>query len=132
MKNTIFSLALCAFFGLSAAMAAPQDQSAAPQATQAEGRHRADPSRQVQFLTKKLNLTPDQQAKLLPILSDRQQQMQAVFSDTSLSAKERHEKMRAIREDNEAKVKALLTDDQKQSYEQLRQQMHDRQQQRHE
>src|ERR1700733_10401161 len=98
MKNQFLSLTLCAFFGLGAAIAAqaPQDQPAAQQDPQANGQHNerrpADPNRQLQFLTKKLNLSSDQQSRLLPILTDRQQQMAAIRSENSLSSEERRTK----------------------------------------
>jgi hypothetical protein len=126
MRKQIYSLALSTFFGLGIAMAAPQDQSAPSPAqaptVQGTERHQMDPNRQLKMLTKRLNLTADQQNQILPILSDRQQQMQNIRADASLSAKDRHAKMRAVRDDSESKIKALLNDDQKATYDQMQQQ----------
>jgi periplasmic protein CpxP/Spy len=130
MKNRVLCLALSSFLGLGAALAAqaPQDQSAAPQAqapTAQQNGHRAvDPNRQIQMLAKKLNLTADQQNQILPILTDRQQQMAAIWNDSSLSKKDRHDKVRAIREDSKNKIDAVLSADQKQTYEQMLQRQH--------
>jgi periplasmic protein CpxP/Spy len=128
MKKQIVCFALSTFLGFTA-FAAPQEQTTAPATPQAqaapaqtEGARRFDPQRQVQMLTKKLNLTADQQQQLLPILTERNQQIQNLRNDNSLSRKDRHEKMLAIREDSQNKIKALLTQDQKQTYDQMLQQ----------
>lgn len=78
------------------------------------------------MLSKRLNLTADQQSKLLPIMSDRQQQMRAIFQDSSLSKENRIAKMKTVRKDSNAKIEALLTDQQKQNFEQLQQEMRQR------
>jgi periplasmic protein CpxP/Spy len=136
MKKQILSIALTTFFGLGTvglATAAPQDQQAPASTQQSPEQHRRmDPNRQVQMLTKKLNLTDDQQNQILPILTDRQQQFAAVQADSSLAAKDRHAKMRAIREDSDAKIRAVLNDTQKQTYDQLLQQQRDRMRQHRE
>jgi Spy/CpxP family protein refolding chaperone len=128
MRKQIVSLTLSTLFGLGVAMAAPQapDQAAPAQNGQYAGRQMPDPNRQLQRLTKRLNLTADQQNQILPILTDRQQQMQSILADNSLAPKDRHAKMRAVREDSDAKVRAILTDSQKQTYDQMQQQMRER------
>src|SRR5579875_3291542 len=135
MKKQLYSLALCAFLGLGAAMAAPlaQDSSAGASSggqNQAVTPHHADPARQLQFLTKKLNLTEDQQKQILPILTQRQEQMQQILADNSLSRKDRFAKIRELREQTENSIKAVLNDEQKQQYDQMRQQARERMQQR--
>jgi protein CpxP len=135
MRKQIFAFALSTVFGLGVAMAAPQnttagaqsqDQSAPAQRGQWAGRHEADPNKQVQHLTKKLNLTADQQNQILPILTSRQQQMESIRKDSSLSAQDRREKFRAVREDSDGKIRAVLNDDQKKTYDQMQQQMRER------
>lgn len=129
MRKQIFCFALSTIFGLTLC-AAPQEQAPAtpaPQeqaapAPQSNGAQQFDPNRQVRMLTKKLNLTADQQQQLLPILTDRNQQVQAVLNDSSLSGKDRHGKMQAIREESQNKIKALLTQDQRQTYDGMLQQ----------
>ncbi|MBV9304749.1 MAG: hypothetical protein JO185_24380 [Acidobacteriaceae bacterium] len=123
MRKQICCFALSTIFGLTLC-AAPQEQTPAAPAPQAapaqtEGSRQFDPNRQVQRLTKKLNLTADQQQQLLPILTDRNQQVQAILNDNSLSRKDRHEKMLAIRQDSQNKIKAVLTQEQKQAYDQM-------------
>jgi hypothetical protein len=87
-----------------------------------------DPDRQVKMLTKKLNLTADQQTQIRSVLTDRQQQFESIRNDSSLAPKDRREKMHSLREDSEAKIRAVLTDTQKQTYDQMQEQMHQRMQ----
>lgn len=143
MRKQIFSLALSSLFAMGVAIAAPQDQAAgqasAPAQDQAApapqqkgdwaGRHEApDPNKQLQHLTKKLNLTADQQNQILPILTARQQQMESIHNDSSLSQQDRRAKVRAAREDADGKIRAVLNDDQKKTYDQMQQQMRERHQ----
>jgi len=128
MKRQLVSGVLCVLFsaGLTLATPVPQDQ-AAPQESH---RQQPDPNRQLKTLTKRLNLTADQQNQILPILKDRQQQMANLMSDGSLSRDDRRSKMRAIREDSDSKIKGVLNDTQKQQYDQMQQEMRERGQQR--
>ena len=118
MKKQFGLFALCVIFGAGLASAAPL-----PQETPAVAptNHRADPNQQLRRLTKRLNLTSEQQNQLLPILTDRQQQMAALLNDGSLSAQDRHAKARTLREDSDSKIKAVLNDNQKEQYQQMRQ-----------
>jgi hypothetical protein len=78
-----------------------------------------DPAKQAAHLGKQLGLTRDQVAQITPILADRQQQMQNLRADGSLSRKARRAKTKALQQDSKSKVEALLNDSQKQQYEQL-------------
>ena len=132
MKNQIRMFVVSTIFGASLALAAPQapDQQAAPENGQAaHGRRQMDPARQVKMLTKRLNLSSDQQNQILPILTDQQQQMKAIFSDSSLSPQDRHAKMQTVRQDSDTKIKAILNDSQKQTWEQMKQEQKERMEQ---
>ena len=103
-------------------------QDAQPQAPNVEATqtHRQiDPQRQLKVLTKKLQLTADQQNQLLPILQDRATQMQSIRSDASLSQADRRAKLKSLKDDSNSKIEALLNDQQKQTYEQMKQRSHD-------
>lgn len=131
MRKQIFTLALSTLFGLGVALAAPQAQDQpAPQNSQPSERHQPDPNRQIRSLSKRLNLTADQQNQILPVLAARQEQMQGIRADSSLSPKDRREKARAVREDSDSKIRAVLTDEQKQAYDRMQQQMRERMRQR--
>jgi hypothetical protein len=123
MRNKIFAIALGGMlaFGANAALNA-QDQTPAQNAPQQEQRghgHRGamNPDRQLEHLTKTLNLSTDQQTQIKPILVDRQQRMQAVWQDQSLSQQDRHAKAQAIQQDTRTRLEATLNDQQKQQFE---------------
>jgi Spy/CpxP family protein refolding chaperone len=71
-------------------------------------------------MAKQLGLSKDQKSQLKPILKDAKEQIKAVKADTTLSKKERHSRIKAIRADSQSKVNAILTSDQQQKLTQLR------------
>jgi|GraSoi2013_115cm_1033766.scaffolds.fasta_scaffold01613_6 protein CpxP len=85
---------------------------------------------QLKNLTDKLSLSADQQAKIKPILEDRQTQAQTVMSDNSLSQDDRRSKMRSLHESSSAKIRDVLNDDQKKKYDDWQQEMRERMRQR--
>jgi hypothetical protein len=93
-------------------------------------RHMMNPDRQLAHLTKTLNLSADQQSQIKPLLVDRQQKMQALWQDQSLSREDRLSKAQAIRQDARTKLEATLNDQQKQQFEALQAKMQERRQQR--
>lgn len=88
--------------------------------------YRQSPKRELQRLTKMLNLTADQQQQMLPILQDQRKQMESIRSNTTLSSEQRRQQMRAAMMDSHQKLEAVMTDSQKQQYEQEMQQRRDR------
>jgi hypothetical protein len=136
MKKPVLALFIfaCMGVGSTALLARPQDQNDQQQGNEQRhfrrGQHRADPQQMVNRLSKRLNLSSDQQQKLLPIFTDEQQQMQSLRQDTSLSREDRMTKMKSIREDTNNKVNAILTDEQKQKYADMQQKMRERMQNR--
>jgi len=132
MRRQIVLITVSTCFGLGVLAAAPQaqDQSNTSPSQSKESAHRreADPQKQVNMLGKRLNLTDDQKSQILPILTDRQQQMKSIHEDSSLSQQDRRAKMRATWQDSDAKIKAVLNDDQKQKYDQMQQQRRERMQ----
>ncbi len=84
------------------------------------------PQRQLHHLTKMLNLTADQQQQMLPILRDQRKQMDAIHNNDALNRQERRQQMRAAMMDTHAKLEALMTETQKQQFEQAMQQRRDR------
>ena len=91
----------------------PQSQSQ-PQAWHAHKHH--DAVHQAKHLSKELGLNADQQAQLTPILADRDQKMQALAANTSLDPKSMHQQRKAIAQDTDQKLSAILTPDQQQQY----------------
>jgi protein CpxP len=78
---------------------------------------------QVEFLTKKLNLTPDQVTQVKAIDDSTRQQMMALRNDTSTTSDEKRPKMMAIRQASDAKIRALLTPDQQTKYDAMQAEM---------
>ena len=113
--------------GLSGSSLLAQDQSqpvsgpaaVAPSAS-AQAPHQANPRHQAKRLARQLGLTPDQQSKLEPILADRAQQVQNVHADATLAPQDMRARVRSIRQDSDVKVEAILTDTQRQQYEQMK------------
>jgi periplasmic protein CpxP/Spy len=100
----------------------PAPAANAPQTAQAQPapRHRTvDPAQQAAHLGKKLGLSSDQVAQLQPILADRQQQMQSLFADTTLTRHDRRAKAQAIQQESKGKLEAVMNDAQKQQFEQM-------------
>ena len=89
-----------------------------------------DPAQQLEGMTKRYNLSADQQTQLKPILASQQQQMQALRGDSSLSREDRMTKMQSIHADTKTKIEAVLNPDQKKQFEEDQQKMQERMQQR--
>jgi periplasmic protein CpxP/Spy len=111
-----------------------QDQApASPQGPPREGRGPGGGRSQVEMLTKRLNLTTDQQAQVRTIDEDTGKQMMALRNDTSLSQDDRRSKMMEIRKGSQDKIRAILSDEQKTKYDamqaEMRERMKERQQQ---
>lgn len=113
-----------------AVLPAMAQQDAAPQQGQGQGEHRGgmNPERRADRLQKALGLSADQTTQLKTIFTEGQGKMEALRNDTSVPQDERRSKMMELRKDEEAKVHAVLTDDQKAKYDAMRQErMHGRQ-----
>lgn len=79
----------------------------------------------VKELTTKLNLTSDQQTKVKTILDEHHQQMKATMNDQSLSKEDKHAKMKGMHDSVHAKVREVLTDDQKPKFDAMVKDMED-------
>ncbi len=94
------------------------DQQAAPAGAPSEhgGRGHMDPAKRTEMLTKHLNLTSDQQSKVLEILKSEQSQMQSLRSDSSTPQADRHSKMMEIHKASNDQIRALLDSNQQQKF----------------
>jgi Spy/CpxP family protein refolding chaperone len=127
MNATKATILLGALLSASIVFAQAPDSSQAPVANAAQAapsqpgqQHRNfDPSQFAAHLGKRLSLSSDQVAQITPILTARQQQMQTLRADASLSEQDRHAKSHAIMQDTNGKIEAVLTDPQKQQFEQM-------------
>ncbi|OOG62490.1 hypothetical protein B0E46_12670 [Rhodanobacter sp. B04] len=114
--------------GTGAVMARPFQDTSADSAASKPTHQAPDPQRQIARLSRKLQLTPDQAARIEPILQNRQQQMQQLRADNTLAPRDRRAKMRSIMQDSNTQLQAVLTDSQKQQYQQMQQQAMQRRQ----
>jgi Spy/CpxP family protein refolding chaperone len=127
MNATKATIVLGALLSASVVLAQAPDSNQAPAANAAQAapaqpgyqHHNFDPSQFAAHLGQRLGLSSDQVAQITPILAARQQQMQALRADTSLSEQDRHTKARAIIEDTNNKIESILNDQQKQQFEQM-------------
>lgn len=116
MKRILFpaALVLAISGGLAFAQepAPPTQQTPAPIVRPHE-HHAQDPHRAAMRLSKQLNLTPDQTAKVEPILAGRDQKMAALKSaDTPADPKTMRKQFHAIQRDTEQQLAGVLTPEQ--------------------
>ncbi len=107
----------------------PQAPAAGPRLPGGQGGYR-DPAqmeaRQLERMTERLKLTPDQVMQVKAIEDNQRTQMTALRQDNSLQPEDRHARVTALRQENEGKVRDVLTDEQKPKYDAMlaRQQEH--------
>jgi hypothetical protein len=141
MKNQLCRIALSGLLatGLTfgAATAFAQDSSQAPAASaqgQGPGGGRMGrmptPDEQLDRMTKRYNLSADQQTQIKPILADTQQQMMSLRQDSSMSRDDKMAKAKTIRDGANSKINAILNDTQKQQFAADQQKMQERMAQR--
>jgi periplasmic protein CpxP/Spy len=128
-RKSILQVAMLAL-GLTALSALPamaQDPSAPPPPQGQGGPQHGGPGhmeeRQVDFLTKKLSLTPDQVTQVKAIDDDTWKQMKALREDTSTAGPDKRSKMMDIHKASQDKIRALLTADQQTKFDALQAEM---------
>jgi Spy/CpxP family protein refolding chaperone len=125
LQVAIFALGLTV---LSALPAMAQDPSAPPPPPPGQGgpRHGGLRGNQVDFLTKQLNLTPDQVTQVKAIDEDTWKQMKALREDTSVAGPDKRAKMMDIHKASQDKIRGVLTADQQTKFDALQAQMRER------
>ena len=122
LKQSLLVLLAASLISIAAPFAAAQDSPANQQPTQGNGgwhHGRPDPAQRTQELTKKLNLTSDQQTKVQDIFQSEHSQMEGLRQDTSLSQQDRHAKMMEIHKGTDAQVRALLDSTQQKKWDEM-------------
>jgi len=76
----------------------------------------------LQAISQQLNLTPEQKAKILPILADEGPKVQAIKNDNSLSRMQKIQQIKAIHHQTDPQMKAVLSPEQYQKLQAIRQQ----------
>jgi len=118
-QSLLILLAACIIsIGAFAQDAPPNNQ---PSAQENGGGHRGpmDPAQRTQELTKKLNLTSDQQAKVQQILQSESSQVESLRSDSSLSQQDRHSKMMDIHQATNTQIRAALDPNQQKQWDEM-------------
>ena len=123
-KRCLLTLMLSGSLVAAAAPGFSQDnsaggQQAAPQGEPGHPHGRPDPAKRTEMLTKQLNLTSDQQAKVLDILKSQQSQMESLRSDTSLSQEDRRSKMMEIHKTSDDQIRGLLDANQQKKWDEM-------------
>src|SRR6266516_2030619 len=76
----------------------------------------------LQAISQQLNLTPQQKAKVLPILADEAPKIQAIKNDNSLSKIQKIQRLKAVHQQTDPQMKAILSPAQYQKLQAIRQQ----------
>jgi Spy/CpxP family protein refolding chaperone len=97
---------------LSAGLLLMGQKAVAPQAAQARSHAAAGADAHLQMLSQKLNLTDDQKTELKPILKVQEQQLKAIYGDTSLSPEQKAAKKKSLHESFLEQINAVLTPEQ--------------------
>lgn len=130
MKKIYFAIAMAAmllfsigaFARVSQNGQAAQEHSGAGQgqgAGEGRGQGMMTPEAMLDHMTKELNLTDDQQAKLKPIIEEHFKQANAVRQDASLSQEDRHTKMKQLHEDMISQARPILNPDQQKKLDEM-------------
>jgi protein CpxP len=67
-----------------------------------------------------LNLTPQQKGKILPILADEAPKVRAIKNDPSFSRMQKAQRIKAIHQQNDPQMKAILSPEQYQKLQAMR------------
>ena len=76
----------------------------------------------LEAISQQLNLTPQQKAKILPILADEGPKVRAIKSNNSLSSMQKIQQIKAIHRQTDPQMKAILSPEQYQKLQGIRQQ----------
>jgi len=76
----------------------------------------------LQAVAQQLDLTPQQKVKILPILADEAPKVEAIKNDNSLSKIQKVQRLRAIHQQTDPQMKAILSPTQYQKLHAIRQQ----------
>lgn len=106
--------------GQSAPSAAPAAQAQPGPAADNSGVRPGAVQRRVQWYAQNLDLTDEQKEKLQPIVADQLKDMKAISEDSSLSPDQKREKTQAARDKHRPAIEALLTAEQKEKFNKMR------------
>jgi hypothetical protein len=76
----------------------------------------------LESISAQLSLTPQQKAKVLPILADEAPKVEAIKNNDSLSGVQKMEQLRAVHQQTDPQMKAILSPEQYEKLKAIRQQ----------
>ena len=112
MKRLLL-IALLTTFAFSISAYAQEGQGQGEQHGQ---RHMPSVDDQVNDIKKAVSLSDDQASKVHDILQAQHDKMQQMMQDSSTSREDRRAKMQSLRQESHEQIRALLSDDQKKSF----------------
>lgn len=123
-KHFLLALIAAGLITMSTTFVTAQDSMSHDQQASQEGGHMhhgmgMDPARRTQELTKKLNLTSDQQSKVQGILQSEKSQMESLHQDNSASQQDRHSKMMDIHKTSSDQIRAVLDSNQQKKWDEM-------------
>ncbi len=110
MKRILLPAALA--FALAGSFAVSQQPQQAPAPIERHQHRAPDPQKMTARLSKRLNLSADQSAKIEPIFADSQQKTQALMANTQLAPEDKRQQFKAIHKAQQAQLATILTPDQ--------------------
>ncbi|MGA8501209.1 MAG: hypothetical protein WB683_06645 [Candidatus Sulfotelmatobacter sp.] len=123
LKQSLLILAAAGLISIAAPFAGAQDSNSqqSPPMQENGGRHHGppDPAKRTAELTKQLNLTSDQQPKVLDALQSEHSQMESLHQDSSLSQQDRHTRMMEIRKTTDDQIRGLLDPTQQKKWDEM-------------
>ena len=110
--------------------APPPGQKNAGSPPQPGQRRTLESAGEIRWFSQQLNLSPEQREKLRPILTDEGDQLSAVRLDEHLPMDQKRAKTQEIREAFRPKIEAILTPEQKEKWDKMREAMQQRREER--
>jgi Spy/CpxP family protein refolding chaperone len=114
---TVFVILLAILVGTSIVSA--QDNMGGAMAPQG-AMGKSEVTAKLQQMSKALQLSPEQEEKIKPILMEEAPKLQAIKSDTSLTPAQKMMQMRQVREATDTQLQPILTPEQQQKLQEMR------------
>ena len=119
----VLTVAACVLSGLAGGgqnLFAGQEPGGAPPAAQETRPAHGRAERELQRMSQRLNLTQEQQAKILPILQERNKQLDDLRANSSLPQGEARAKAAEIRKSARQQIEQILTPEQREKEKAMR------------
>jgi Spy/CpxP family protein refolding chaperone len=97
-----------------------------PASAMAKGPSRNDPEKRLKNLANDLGLSAEQQASIKPLIEDEFAQLDKLKGNDTINRDQRREKLQELNKSTSEKIKAVLTPEQVQKYELIRQKISER------